>query len=146
MTIVSILGCGWLGFPLGQYLLSKSFSVKGSSTSKEKILKLQQQNIAPFLIECSPQISGDQLDSFFDADILFFNIPFRRDLENPRYYQRQINSVIKHVEASTIQWVIFAGSTSIYPAHEGQVSEDDAFSPNNERAQERKLSNMERAF
>jgi 3-hydroxyisobutyrate dehydrogenase-like beta-hydroxyacid dehydrogenase len=32
MTKISILGCGWLGFPLAKALLKDGFTVKGSTT------------------------------------------------------------------------------------------------------------------
>ena len=36
MKQISILGCGWLGFPLAQALLKAGFSTKGSTTSIDK--------------------------------------------------------------------------------------------------------------
>jgi len=36
MTQISILGCGWLGLPLAKAILENEFSVKGSTTSREK--------------------------------------------------------------------------------------------------------------
>lgn len=50
MTKISILGCGWLGFPLAKALLLKGFSVKGSTTSSEKLATLEKAGITPFLI------------------------------------------------------------------------------------------------
>ena len=47
MTKISILGCGWLGFPLAKALLSKGLSVKGSTTSSEKLATLEKAGITP---------------------------------------------------------------------------------------------------
>ena len=50
MTKISILGCGWLGLPLAKALIGNGFSVKGSTTSYEKISGLEQGGITTFLI------------------------------------------------------------------------------------------------
>ena len=53
MKQISILGCGWLGFPLAKSLLQKGYMVSGSTTSVEKISVLENAGITPFLIELS---------------------------------------------------------------------------------------------
>ena len=58
---ISILGCGWLGLPLGKYLVEKGHFVKGSTTSKSKIALLSEVGIEPFLLRLSPQIEVPQL-------------------------------------------------------------------------------------
>src|SRR3989338_2250729 len=91
------------------------YNVKGSTTTAGKTAILNQKGIAPFLIKCNPSVNGASLPRFFDSDILFLNIPFKRDLKDPDIYKKQIASVIKKVEASSIRFVIFASSTSVYP-------------------------------
>lgn len=53
MKQISILGCGWLGFPLAKSLLEKGFSINGSTTSVEKIAVLEKAGIHPFLVSLS---------------------------------------------------------------------------------------------
>ena len=45
MNSISILGCGWLGKPLAVSFLEDGFSVKGSTTSEEKIDILEDLEI-----------------------------------------------------------------------------------------------------
>lgn len=73
---IGIIGCGWLGLPLAKLLLQNKYSVKGSTTSKEKFQILQNQKINPYLIEIKEnEIKGD-IDSFMlGLDILIINIP-----------------------------------------------------------------------
>ena len=66
MTQISILGCGWLGFPLAKALVSKGFSVKGSTTSDEKIAVLKNAGIEPFLIALSENKTSGKLTEFLD--------------------------------------------------------------------------------
>ena len=41
MSKISILGCGWLGLPLAKSLLKKKHELKTSTTSPEKMEKLE---------------------------------------------------------------------------------------------------------
>jgi len=131
---ISILGCGWLGLPLARHLVQLGFSVKGSTTTKDKIDLIKESQITPFLIEATPQLSGNGINSFFQSKILILNIPFRRKLKDPIYYKQQIDSVITHIETSPVEFVIFASSTSIYPASIRSALEDIEMTPDNSRA------------
>ena len=51
MTKISILGCGWLGLPLAKALIGNGFSVKGFTTSVDKITLLENAGITTFLID-----------------------------------------------------------------------------------------------
>jgi nucleoside-diphosphate-sugar epimerase len=63
---ISILGCGWLGFPLGIRLLERDHFVRGSTTTKDKIPLLEEAGIEPYHIQqLDPRISGDDVTSFF---------------------------------------------------------------------------------
>jgi 3-hydroxyisobutyrate dehydrogenase-like beta-hydroxyacid dehydrogenase len=60
MTQISILGCGWLGLPLAKTLLENDFSVKGSTTSNDKLSLLENLGIQPFIIALeSNNVSGN---------------------------------------------------------------------------------------
>jgi len=131
---ISVLGCGWLGLPLAQRMVSLGFDVNGSTTTPEKISLLKEESINPFLIRCDPQIEEEGLEDFFQSKILFLTIPFKRHLKNPTIYQQQIDSIISHVETSNVSYVIFSGSTAVYPDTIGEAFEDKVFEPQNPRA------------
>ncbi len=132
---VSILGCGWLGLPLARYLVDAGYFVRGSTSSPEKISTLQENHIHPFLIRCTPQCEGSNIASFFSSKVLFLNIPFKRHLVDPRFYEQQIRSVVKAVCTSPIEFVIFASSTAVYPETLSLATEDETFLPDNPRSQ-----------
>ena len=50
MTQISILGCGWLGFPLAKRFIEEGYSVNGSTTSESKLSVLENAGINPFLV------------------------------------------------------------------------------------------------
>lgn len=125
MTI-SILGCGWLGLPLAERLRDNGHQIKGSTTSKDKLQILKGKKITPFLLELTPELQCNDCDDFWDADVLVLNIPPGRGRENIMgYHQKQITSVINKVSKSSISFVIFISSTSVYPEQAGIVSEED---------------------
>lgn len=131
---ISVLGCGWLGLPLAQRLVQLGFSVKGSTTEQSKLSLFERSKIAPYLIMAAPRLTGKGIDSFFQSNILFLNIPFRRNLNDPAYYKEQIDAVIASVKSSPVKFVIFAGSTSIYPESLKEALEDASFVTDNLRS------------
>jgi UDP-N-acetyl-D-mannosaminuronate dehydrogenase len=76
MTKISILGCGWLGLPLAKALIENGFSVKGSTTSTDKLALLENAGITPFLIEIGEnEINGNVVEFLEESRILIINIP-----------------------------------------------------------------------
>lgn len=114
MKSFSILGCGWLGKPLAISLLSKGFSVKGSSTREEKLPNLKNENINPFLVDISQnEISTE----FLNSNILIIAITSKNEDDFAR--------LILKIEQSNIKKVIFISSTSVYPVLNKIMTEDD---------------------
>jgi len=130
---ISILGCGWLGFPLAQRLLADDISsiIKGSTTSADKIEQFRNAGIKPFLFNLNPELAGEtsQITSFFDTDILVISIPPRLSKNEEDFHPRQIKSVIAHINQSPIREIVFVSSTSIYPDLNRVVVEIDVINP-----------------
>lgn len=125
---ISILGCGWLGLPLAEKLIRKGHTVKGSTTTRDKVQMLREQSVVPYLLKLSPELnSPEPLEAFWDAEVLVLNIPpdrGRNDVEE--YHRRQIESVAAELNHASVRFVIFVSSTSVYPDRPGEVSESDA--------------------
>lgn len=142
MKTTSILGCGWLGFPLGVHLLEKGYKVKGSTTRKERLQEIADQGIEAHQIIANPELEGKTIPEFFNSDILILNIPPRRKQENiEQFHPEQIQSVMEHVKKSPIQKLIFIGSTGVYGNVNRVVTEDDIPVP--ERASGKALWQVE---
>ncbi|MDZ7683328.1 MAG: hypothetical protein U5J63_16875 [Fodinibius sp.] len=125
MTI-SILGCGWLGLPLAEHLRDQGHTIKGSTTSTEKLELLSGKNIDPYLITLNPELECEDCRDFWNADVLVLNIPPGRGTDNvEEHHPRQIQAVIEELRKSSIDFVIFISSTSVYPETPGIVSEED---------------------
>lgn len=129
MKTVSILGCGWLGEPLATSLKEAGFSVRGSARDPEKLPALLEKGIEPYLIDISPEVSGEGTDEFFSSDVLFINFPPERRDDIETYHEKQVRNLIKAIPNPEEKMVIFASSTSVYPNTNGVVRERDSLCP-----------------
>ncbi len=129
---VSILGCGWLGLPLAEFLITKGCSVKGSTTSPGKLKTLTSKNIQPFLIQLNPDIQGDDVQDFFKCEILVVNIPPGGRENKTAYHSKQVESIIKEAKKSTVRKIIFISSTSVFGNENREVTEADDLHPEKE--------------
>jgi nucleoside-diphosphate-sugar epimerase len=140
MTQISLLGCGWLGLPLAKALLANGFSVKGSTTSQEKLEGLATAGIDPFLVALdSKRITGD-IDNFLHgSDTFIINIPpqlrgknFDASAVNEKAFVAKMKALIQHIEKSTIQNLLFVSSTSVYGEANGSLTEETTPQPDTE--------------
>lgn len=130
MSKISIIGCGWLGLPLGVFLVEKGFEIKGSTTSEEKLQQLADSNIQPFLINAGEELKGENLPGFFNADILIINIPSRRrrpDVEALHFVE--VKNIIDAAVDRKVQKVIFCSSTGVYADNNKIVFETETPNP-----------------
>lgn len=110
---ISILGIGWLGKPLAKHLMEKGYSVKGSTTSQEKIEELEGLGIEVYRINLNNL--DDNIVDFLDSDILISAIPFKDVVAFQKFSLK--------VKKSRIKKVIFISSTSVYEATNQIISE-----------------------
>ena len=126
---VSILGCGWLGLPLGKHLRNRRFSVKGSVTNTEKFGSLRTSGVQPYRIVLNDSEIDLDDPAFFETDVLIISIPPRRIDGIERIFPAQIAQLIPVILKAGIKKVIFISSTSVYPENLQTASENDVLSP-----------------
>ena len=133
MTKISILGCGWLGLPLAKALIENGFSVKGSTTSTDKLTALENAGITPFLIEIGENgINGD-VDQFLDqSQVLIINIPPKLRGNSTENFVSKIETFLPFIEKSGIKKVLFVSSTSVYSDEDKVVTEETIPNPDTE--------------
>lgn len=126
---ISVLGCGWLGFPLAQRFLSAGHHVKGSTTTKSKMRLLDQNGIKSYLLNFPDSFQEKKLDEFLNCDLLFLNIPPGGITgESAWNYRDLILSLVNKAGEQSVSWIIFVSSTSVYNENGGFVTEEDAIS------------------
>ncbi len=122
---ISILGCGWLGLPLGKYLVQKGHNIKGSTTSESKLNLLSEAGIEPFLLQFSPQIESKSINEFLSSEVLVICIPPRAGKFGDDFHVQQMESLIQHIPLSSIQSILYTSSTSVYPELNREMNEND---------------------
>lgn len=118
---ITIIGCGWLGSPLGEQLQTNGHLVYGSTRNSAKLKTLQEVGITPFLIGSDGTIDEKIV---LKTDILIITTPpFKR--EDPEHYVNFLGNVIRQFNG--LKSVIFTSSTGIYPNKNGTYSEEFIF-------------------
>lgn len=119
MKCISILGSGWLGLPLALKLKRSGHPVKISSRSSKRLAVIRQAGLEAYQydidnLEAAVTIPAKTQSShyaandsdFLAADILVINIT-SKNIES-------FENLIKKIEQSSIQQVLFISSTSVY--------------------------------
>jgi len=123
---VSILGCGWLGHPLGRTLVERGVTVRGSTTTPSKQSALRDDGIEPVVLRLDPDLGGDDPGAVFESPVLVLNVPPPRARDDVRaVHRRQIEAVRDAALDGAVKWVLLASSTGVYPTVEQTVTEAD---------------------
>jgi len=128
--VCSVLGCGWLGFPLAKFLIEKNIRVKGSTTREEKLAYLEEQGIEPFQIKLYPnRVEGD-LANFADSDVMILNFPpgrYKYDISVS--FPATVTNLLKAIEANPPKHLLFVSSISVYGDSACPVTEESPTLP-----------------
>lgn len=124
---ISILGCGWYGLAMAKELVANGYTVKGSTTSEDKLETLRKFNIKPFLINFDGE--GSTYDAnFFDCDVLIISIPPKRNVQAD--YPNKIQNIALAAKKNKVKHIIFISSTGIFQNGNFIVDEETTPEPN----------------
>lgn len=127
-STISILGCGWLGLPLAQQLVAQGWTVRGSTTTPGKLETLAEAGIDSYLLTLDPEPRGDRMGPFFDADVLFVNVPPPRGADDlTQFVRAQTEAVLDAARQGGVEWILYVSSTSAYANLNRVVTEEDAY-------------------
>lgn len=129
MKVVSVFGCGWLGFPLAKNLIKSGYEVKGSTTSAQKLSPLMANRIIPFKIRLDTTFEGENIKTFFECDYLIINFPPPRIENVESFHSDQIREIIKELRKSRCRKIIFISSTSVYGSKNQELNEESPAEP-----------------
>lgn len=143
--IISLLGCGWLGFPLAKSLISRDFTVMATTTTKSKLEVFRAVGIDPFLVQFSSAVQIPDVKKIFTAETLVITIPpGRKDPNGFGNYKRMIQIVCDELSCSKVKKLILISSTSVYPDNNELVDEYSKIFPSTESGQ--LMANTERVL
>jgi nucleoside-diphosphate-sugar epimerase len=112
---ISIIGCGWLGLLLAATLVKNGHTVKGSTTSSDKLDLLKQAGIDPFVVTISEEyIEGNISECLKGSEILIINIPPGLRKHPNADVVKKMQLLCTHIENSEIKNVLYVSSTSVY--------------------------------
>lgn len=116
---ICIIGCGWLGFPFAKKLVDLGLIVHGSTTSKDKLTRLKDSQIVPFLLQLTATgIDGNITSCLNQCQIVIINIPPKLRKQSTNDYIRQMTYLRDAIAKSSAEKVLFISSTSIYDDEE----------------------------
>lgn len=121
---VSVLGAGWLGWPLARHLKKAGFVLKTSTTTPEKLTLLQAESLNPCLLSVDEGQVHASDPTFFDTDLIILNVPpSRRRPDVETWYPTQIQAIVEKARQQGVNKILFIGSTSIYGDVNTEVTE-----------------------
>ena len=115
MKTISLLGSGWLGLALIRFLQRRSFSVKASTRTTNRLNELRDFGAIPYVVDID-NLTGD-IEAFLDSDSLIVNITSKNI---PSYIE-----LIRHIESSNVRRVLFVSSSSVYQNTNDVVRESE---------------------
>jgi nucleoside-diphosphate-sugar epimerase len=128
---VTIIGCGWLGFPLAQHWLSEGHQVTGTTSTESKIATFESVGINGFLLQFSPTPSVS-LEPILDTDLVVIALPPRAGQMGDDFHVQQVYEIIDSIKKYEKQpKIIYISSTSVYPENNRETTEDDIVIENN---------------
>ena len=130
---ISVLGCGWLGLPLAQELVMSGHSVKGSTTTADKLRTMKDYGIEPYMLDLNDRKSNNNV--FLDnSDLLIINVPPKTSLTHQPNYLEKMTRLADDVSTSSVNKVIFVSSTSVYSDKNADVTESTLPDPSTDSA------------
>lgn len=124
---ISIVGLGWLGYPLAQQLCINGYTLVGSYKDNNPVQN--EDTINAYYLNIAETIECDNIANLFDVDVLVVNIPPKRRDDIEKFHPKQIEALLSVLPNNRNQKVIFVSSTSVYPDLNGVVTEDNAVDP-----------------
>ncbi len=133
---IAIAGMGWLGRPLAQRFLSLGHTVKGSVTTMEKAIQLQQYGFKAYAMEITETgVNGEVAAFLNEVDVLIImvppgirNLPSRQKGSVSNFVHKMRN-FLSEIKTNHVRKVILVSSTSVYDDSQGRVTEADLPKP-----------------
>lgn len=126
---ISIVGSGWLGLPLGEFLKSKGYLIKNSTTSENKIPLLTDKGFTPYIFSLGNLNDTSVIDDFLKgSEIVIIVVPPKRSVSDiEQAYLEKIAQIADRIQH--YQNVIFISSSSVYQNTNDWITEETLVYP-----------------
>ena len=128
MHQLGILGCGWLGVPLGLHLKTLGYNIRGSRRSNAGVSDLNDKGINGYEVTLEENQSSG-IKSFIEKlETLIISIPPGKK-SNEDDYVTKIQNLLSNVDSTDIKRIIFLSSISVYGPSGGEYDELSPINP-----------------
>ena len=132
---IAIIGCGWLGLPLGLSLQQSGHRIVATSRSEAGCARVNSLGLTCLQFELGTSLTNSKFAAIFNSNLLILNIPVGRKTATSEVFSANMDALLRQVVDSKIQQVIFISTSSVYGDQNGVVSEKSPTSPNTRSAQ-----------
>lgn len=131
MGSVSIVGLGWLGFPLAKHLQRVGWEVRGSKRTHEGADSIRLHGVEAYFLQLTPEIDAEPDDVYelLSADSLIINIPPSQYFFDTDSYVEGVKNLVNEALLHGVQHLLFISSTSVFPQQNGEFDEQSAVEP-----------------
>ncbi|RYY21410.1 MAG: NAD-dependent epimerase/dehydratase family protein [Cytophagaceae bacterium] len=124
---LSVLGGGWLGLPLAQYLHAQGYAVAVSRTTAPGVAEVRQLGLPAFELALTAEAALPD-STFWHAPTLLITVPPQRGKSEGEQLA-QFARLIERARASGVQQVLYISSTSVYADAEQLATEESVPAP-----------------
>jgi nucleoside-diphosphate-sugar epimerase len=118
---ITVIGCGWLGLPLVETLVSEGYNVNGTTTTPAKLVGIRAVGATPYLLDLSESIDPSHHETCLNVDLIICAVPPSASKNQDFQHDLQIKILLSE-PPKTVK-VIYISSTSVYPQDEGEYVE-----------------------
>jgi len=118
---ISVLGGGWLGLPLAQYLQAQGYEVAVSRTTAAGVAEVSQLGLPAYELALTADAALPD-SAFWHAPTLLITVPPQRGKSEAEQLT-QFERLIERARASGVQQVLYISSTSVYADDEPLATE-----------------------
>ena len=124
---ISVLGGGWLGLPLAQYLQAQGYEVAVSRTTAAGAAQVRELGLPAFELALTAA-TAPPASAFWHTPTLLITVPPQRGKSEGEQLA-QFAQLIGRARASGVQQVLYISSTSVYADEEQLATEESVPAP-----------------
>lgn len=123
MKKLTILGLGWLGWPLAKYMQNEGWKVIGSKRTVSADMPIQC-----YPLDLNSLAINNHIEKLLTVDAMVIALPPSKI--EPEKYLVGIQKLVSTAIEKGLKHLIFISSTSVLPMSEGNFAEDTEVDPN----------------
>jgi len=126
---IAVVGCGWLGLPLGLSLQKSGHSIVATVRSDAGCAKIRSLGITCLQFELGDTLTNEKFVPIFNSDLLILNIPVGRNSASSEAFTANMHDLLRQAVDSKIKQVIFVSTTSVFGDQNAVFTEKSATHP-----------------